>query len=66
MTNSEQKDNVQTTTGKMYVSKEKGSISRNIDMKIRKNLLQIYAWSVALYGSEKRNNSHRDSEEFQK
>lgn len=26
--------------------------SRNIDIKIRKNLLKVYVWSVALYGSE--------------
>jgi len=26
--------------------------SRNIDLKIRKNLLKTYVWSVALYGSE--------------
>jgi len=27
-------------------------ISRNIDKKVRKNLLKAYVWSVALYGSE--------------
>jgi len=27
-------------------------ISRNIDIKVRKNLLKVYVWSVALYGNE--------------
>jgi len=33
-------------------SKKNIFISRNIDIKVRKNLLKTYVWSVALYGSE--------------
>jgi hypothetical protein len=35
-----------------FQSKKNMFISRNIDIKMRKNLLKAYVWSVALYGSE--------------
>jgi hypothetical protein len=35
-----------------FQSKKNMFISRNIDVKVRKNLLKAYVWSVALYGNE--------------
>jgi hypothetical protein len=35
-----------------FQSKKNMFISRNIDIKMRKNLLKTYVWSVALYGNE--------------
>jgi len=35
-----------------FQSKKNMFISRNIDIKVRKNLLKAYVWSVTLYGSE--------------
>jgi hypothetical protein len=35
-----------------FQSKKNMFISRNIDIKVRKNLIKAYVWSVALYGSE--------------
>lgn len=37
----------------MHSKKWEGLLtSKNIDLKIRKNFLKMYVWSVALYGSE--------------
>lgn len=35
-----------------FQSKKNMVMFKNIDIQVRKNLLKVYVWSVALYGSE--------------
>jgi hypothetical protein len=44
------RNNMQITTGTMCIPKKQGSSTlRNIDLKIKKNLLKTYALNVAFY-----------------